>query len=866
MARRTILTLAAAYGLLLAASHRFPVFQTQPRGTAGQHACTAAVGGPGGSVRIAFDALGSGDARAGVAVVLHGSPGDRRQLLPFARQLARERRVILPDLPGYGESTHDLPDYSFCAEADYVRALLDTGRIGRAHVVAYSMGGGTALTLAARDPARVESLTLVSAVGVQEMELFGSYELNHLVHGLQLAALDAADRLVPHFGLLDRVPVNVAYARTFFDSDQRPLRAALGRLQMPVLILHGANDPLVPVEAAREHARLVPQSRLVVVQGDHFFIDWQPGAAAATVGEFLRAVDEGIATVRATASRPRVRRAGEPFDPARVPPPGPVARVVIAAALAVATLVSEDLACIAAGLLVAEGQLGFAAASAACFAGILIGDLGLFAAGRLGGRRLMRWKPVARVVSSERLETATRWLQARGVWVILCARVVPGMRLPTFVAGGVLGRDTWRFARAFVVASLLWTPLLVGASATASSFGLMLLPRDGVIVAGVLLAALAALFQLAVRLLTYRGRRQLAALWRRVVRWEFWPAAVIYLPVATWIVWLMLRYRSPTVFTAANPGIPTGGFAGESKGAILHALEHGGAPVAAFTILAADAAPDVRALQAARFAESHGMPLVLKPDRGERGSGVRIVRTPEALEGAVRALTVDTVLQEYIDGEEFGLFYARHPNEDRGRVTSITRKVLPVVVGDGVRPLERLILDDERAVALWRVYLAANAARLRDVPAKGVHVQIAEIGNHCRGAIFLNGADLVTPRLERAVDAAAKAMDGFSFGRFDVRAASADALARGDFTILELNGVTSEPTHIYDPSIRVTAAWAALARTWSLAFAIGDAQAGRGARVTPLRELLATVAAHRRTSARSFRPGHTGSLSASTSA
>jgi hypothetical protein len=80
----------------------------------------------------------------------------------------------------------------------------------------------------------------------------------------------------------------------------------------------------------------------------------------------------------------------------------------------------------------------------------------------------------------------------------------------------------------------------------------------------------------------------------------------------------------------------------------------------------------------------------------------------------------------------------------------------------------------------------------------------------------------------------ARRFDGFYFGRFDVRAASADAFARGEFTVIELNGVTSEPTHIYDPAVSVFGAYRALFDQWSTAFAIGAANARAGAPVTPV--------------------------------
>jgi pimeloyl-ACP methyl ester carboxylesterase len=213
---------------------------------------------PARAIRLAFRDVAGTAPRALPIVLLHGSPGRAsvfEPLLPFLRG----RRVIAPDLPGFGASSHDIPDYSFRAHAIYVGDLLVRLGLPRAHVLGFSMGGGVALHLATRLPDRVASVTLLSAIGVQEMELLGEYNVNHAVHGAQLGAIWLLRLLVPH---ARRFGEPYSYARNFFDSDQRPLRALLQRLDAPALIVHGRRDPLVPVEAAVEHARLIPQSEL----------------------------------------------------------------------------------------------------------------------------------------------------------------------------------------------------------------------------------------------------------------------------------------------------------------------------------------------------------------------------------------------------------------------------------------------------------------------------------------------------------------------------------------------------------------------------------------------------------------------------
>jgi hypothetical protein len=279
---------------------------------------------------------------------------------------------------------------------------------------------------------------------------------------------------------------------------------------------------------------------------------------------------------------------------------------------------------------------------------------------------------------------------------------------------------------------------------------------------------------------------------------------------------------------------------------ILGGLAVGGAPVAPFVSLLAQDDAEARVALSSRAIASWGLPLVFKPDQGQRGTGVRILRSRSDVHCVARDLTADAILQAYVSGPEFGVFYARHPDEPRGRIISLTTKRLPVVIGDGHRTLRDLILDDPRAVALADTYLAINSARLDEIPEADLPVTIGELGSHCRGAVFENGERLVTSALEQAIDGAGRALPGFMFGRYDVRAESEGALKDGRFTILELNGVTSEPTHIYDPAATVWSAWRTLAATWSLVFAIGHAQRRRGVPVASAGEIVRLCVSYRR--------------------
>jgi len=97
--------------------------------------------------------------------------------------------------------------------------------------------------------------------------------------------------------------------------------------------------------------------------------------------------------------------------------------------------------------------------------------------------------------------------------------------------------------------------------------------------------------------------------------------------------------------------------------------------------------------------------------------------------------------------------------------------------------------------------------------------------------LFTDARDCSTEALLATIDDLAKRFEGFYFGRFDLKVPDETALREGrDIKVLELNGVSSESTHIYQPGYPVWRIWGDLCRQWDLAFAIGSANRRRGHR------------------------------------
>lgn len=311
---------------------------------------------------------------------------------------------------------------------------------------------------------------------------------------------------------------------------------------------------------------------------------------------------------------------------------------------------------------------------------------------------------------------------------------------------------------------------------------------------------------------------------------EYWPWWTLVAPV--WPLWIANAFRlgKATWFTAVNPGIEDGGFLGESKFRIFEIIPKQYLPKTQFisTQVVLDSA----------LVSQWSYPLIAKPDIGGRGRKIKIIHSFDELRTYHEEVGEDYLIQEIIESPlELGVFYARLPSQTKGQILSIASKAFLSVTGNGTSSIKELMRLDKRASD--QITRLGNTINLDRIPKFKEEVLLEPIGNHCKGTQFINENHRINAQMIASMDVLAHQMNGFYYGRFDIRVPSWEDLERGkNISILELNGLTSDPAHIFDSNYRLRDVFRTHFSHIGWAFRIARENLKAGTRTTPLFTLM----------------------------
>lgn len=263
-------------------------------------------------------------------------------------------------------------------------------------------------------------------------------------------------------------------------------------------------------------------------------------------------------------------------------------------------------------------------------------------------------------------------------------------------------------------------------------------------------------------------------------------------------------------FSTANPGMKYSGVMGVSKYKVLSSIPKKYVPS---TMLISTSTSFSRILT---MIQEYGFryPFIIKPDVGERGRDVEMISNEDELKAYLDGKCEDMIVQEFVDyALEFGIMYHRLPGESRGKVTSMVQKGFLSICGDGRKTIQQLLEEEIRANSRIDYLKNKHTASLKNVLESGEKMYLEPIGNHCRGTTFYNANHLINEKLTTIFDQIAHQIDGYFYGRFDIKVPLLDDLYSGEnIKILELNGVSSEVAHVYDPDYRLIRAYKDIAK------------------------------------------------------
>ena len=331
--------------------------------------------------------------------------------------------------------------------------------------------------------------------------------------------------------------------------------------------------------------------------------------------------------------------------------------------------------------------------------------------------------------------------------------------------------------------------------------------------------------------------------WRKfkikLLSWEYWPAYIFNIPVVLTWLWFALRKRDLFFFTLANPGIPTGGLFGESKSNILQSVPEGYKPR---TVLWE--APVLEEEIEDLFQHSGlTFPVIAKPEIGERGWLISPIHTMDELKSYIKGHQIDLILQPFIEMPlEVSIMVYVNPDDTNGDVTSICQKEFLHVTGDGVSTIEQLILARDRPFLHYDKLRKKLGESFYSVLPAGEYKLLEPVGNHCRGTKFIDRNDRIDDDIRTVMVGLLKKMRGLYYGRFDMKISSWEELKLGQgIQVLEFNGVSSEPAHIYHPGYSIMKAYRDIFHHWRIIAKISEQNRRAGHSRASLRKILSDL-------------------------
>ncbi len=284
----------------------------------------------------------------------------------------------------------------------------------------------------------------------------------------------------------------------------------------------------------------------------------------------------------------------------------------------------------------------------------------------------------------------------------------------------------------------------------------------------------------------------------------------LYFPLTFYVFFIgSLKTGRLFYFAAANPKIPLGGFANDSKYSIIKNIPTDFKPKT-LLILKNDNSENLRNKIKS---EDFRFPLFVKPDIGEGGFLANKINSWDELLNYHLKHAMDYLVQEFIN-YPLELSILIHNAEGAFKISSITERKHLFITGDGYSNLEKLLRMDKSAKFRINSILNRCESQLNTVLEKGQTYQPISIGNWDYGATYYERTELLNKIILNSFENLNTKINLFNYARYDIMCNSIEDFLQGKMIILEINGVKGEPIHIYDMKYNLYQAYKEIFKHW----------------------------------------------------
>jgi hypothetical protein len=291
------------------------------------------------------------------------------------------------------------------------------------------------------------------------------------------------------------------------------------------------------------------------------------------------------------------------------------------------------------------------------------------------------------------------------------------------------------------------------------------------------------------------------------------PFWFFHIPIFPYVLFLSLKRGSLAFFTNTNPNLYAGGFVNSSKIDDFKGIDSKWLPkLAYFSENTFDKVEKELLKQKIEY------PIILKPNKGERGLGVVKINDRKELITVLSKITSDFIVQEFINYPlEFGVLYYRNPKTAKPDISSICLKKIPFVIGNGKDELQALVMKKYNSIQFDNI----NSQNINKVIENNEEFSLEYVAHRSKKCVFKNFNHIYSKELIETFCTITSKMENFHFGRFDIKVNRIEDLIDGNnLKILEVNGVNSQPIHIFDPDYSFYKCYKDLYAHWYLIYQI----------------------------------------------